>query len=175
MLTLIWSIGNVCREWGKKWLGASQFEPSSPNKYCDTNHVSLLLCVCLFGFVSGNWFICVVSWIKGTAKESWQLILKTSVQTYLSRLFLWNSSWFIPPSPRLEKSSCFLGVNTGCPQSWESNSACVDELACEHNLLKNVFSINNRGYFLLFNKNSWNALGNWSNSVALNFINHRSI
>lgn len=93
----IWSVGNVCRE----WLDASQCEPSSPNKYCDTNHLGKFAFMCLFGFVCGNWFICVVSWMERTAKQLWQLILKTSVQTYPHSLFLWNSSWFIPPCPML--------------------------------------------------------------------------
>lgn len=56
------------------------------------------------------------------------------------------------PVPRWEKTSCFLWVNTGCPQSWDSYSACVDVLTCEHNLLENVFSVNNRGAFCILIK-----------------------
>lgn len=54
----------------------------------------------------------------------------------------------------------------------EVPTACIDVVICEHNLLKNVFSVNNEGYFI---KNSRNALGNCSNSVALNFIKCRGI
>lgn len=57
----------------------------------------------------------------------------------------------------------------------EAPTACIDVVICEHNLLKNVFSINNEGYFLHFIKNSRNALGNCSNSVALKFIKCRGI
>lgn len=83
------------------WAQVNLSHDPQTNLVTHITYLSLLLCVCLFGFVSGNWFICAVSWIKGTAKHLWWLILKTSVQTYLHKLFLQNSNWFIPPCPRL--------------------------------------------------------------------------
>lgn len=95
MLKLIWSIRNVVgTEWGKM-IWCKSIWTIIPKQIIMTQitSVSLLLCVCFFGFVSGNWLILYLG--LGKVMELWQFRLKTNVQTYLHMLFTWNSSWLI--------------------------------------------------------------------------------